>query len=55
MRLIDQEPRMGYAGSRVAFIHPKSMFGVLTELVERRTGRDIPPYDPEDQARSDNS
>jgi methylmalonyl-CoA epimerase len=34
MRLIDQEPRIGIRGSRVAFLHPKSTGGVLTELVE---------------------
>lgn len=46
LRLIDKAPRHGYAGSRVAFIHPKSMSGVLTELVERKSGADVPPYDP---------
>jgi methylmalonyl-CoA/ethylmalonyl-CoA epimerase len=34
MRLIDEEPRAGIRGSRVAFVHPKSTGGVLTELVE---------------------
>lgn len=34
MQLIDQEPRTGIRGSRVAFLHPKSTGGVLTELVE---------------------
>ncbi|SRR5581483_57218 len=34
MRLIDQEPRRGIRGSRVAFLHPKATGGVLTELVE---------------------
>ncbi len=32
--LIDQEARMGIRGSRVAFLHPRSTGGVLTELVE---------------------
>ena len=32
--LIDHEPRMGMHGSLIAFIHPKSLGGVLTELVE---------------------
>jgi methylmalonyl-CoA epimerase len=32
--LIDAEPRMGMHGSLIAFVHPKSMGGVLTELVE---------------------
>jgi methylmalonyl-CoA/ethylmalonyl-CoA epimerase len=34
LRLIDEEPRTGIQGSRVAFLHPKSTGGVLTELVE---------------------
>jgi len=32
--LIDDEPRQGIRGSRVAFLHPKSTGGVLTEIVE---------------------
>ena len=32
-RLIDEEPREGLSGT-IAFIHPRSVFGVLTELVE---------------------
>ncbi len=34
LRLIDEKPRKGIRGSRVAFLHPKSTGGVLTELVE---------------------
>jgi methylmalonyl-CoA/ethylmalonyl-CoA epimerase len=34
LQLIDKEPRRGIQGSRVAFLHPKSTGGVLTELVE---------------------
>jgi len=34
LRLIDARPRIGIRGSRVAFLHPKSTGGVLTELVE---------------------
>ena len=34
LRLIDEEPRTGIRGSRVAFMHPKATAGVLTELVE---------------------
>jgi methylmalonyl-CoA/ethylmalonyl-CoA epimerase len=34
LRLIDEEPRTGIRNSRVAFLHPKSTGGVLTELVE---------------------
>ena len=32
--LIDEEPRRGAGGMRVAFVHPEGTFGVLTELVE---------------------
>jgi methylmalonyl-CoA epimerase len=31
---IDHEPRMGSRGTTVAFIHPKSSFGTLIELVQ---------------------
>jgi methylmalonyl-CoA/ethylmalonyl-CoA epimerase len=34
MRLIDETPRIGIRGSRVAFLHPKASGGVLTEIVE---------------------
>jgi methylmalonyl-CoA/ethylmalonyl-CoA epimerase len=34
VELVDEEPRAGAGGTRVAFVHPKSAFGVLTELVE---------------------
>ena len=32
--MIDQEPRTGASGDRIAFIHPKSMIGALIELKE---------------------
>ena len=32
--LIDAEPRVGMHGSLIAFVHPKSLNGVLTEFVE---------------------
>jgi methylmalonyl-CoA/ethylmalonyl-CoA epimerase len=35
IRLIDQEPRKGAGGARIAFIHPKETNGVLVELCER--------------------
>jgi methylmalonyl-CoA epimerase len=38
LRLIDESPRIGIRGSRVAFLHPKSTGGVLTELVEPPEG-----------------
>jgi methylmalonyl-CoA/ethylmalonyl-CoA epimerase len=34
LQLIDEQPRTGIRNSRVAFVHPKSTGGVLTELVE---------------------
>ncbi len=34
MRLIDERPRTGIRGSRVAFLHPSAAGGVLTELVQ---------------------
>jgi methylmalonyl-CoA/ethylmalonyl-CoA epimerase len=35
LELVDRQPREGLSG-RVAFIHPRSVLGILTELVERR-------------------
>lgn len=34
VRLIDKIPRKGAEGLNIAFLHPKSTFGVLTELCE---------------------
>ncbi|MBV9485297.1 MAG: methylmalonyl-CoA epimerase [Frankiaceae bacterium] len=34
LRLIDEQPRTGIRGSKVAFIHPSSTGGVLTEIVQ---------------------
>jgi len=34
VRLIDERPRTGIRGSQVAFIHPSSTGGVLTEIVQ---------------------
>ncbi|HPL53969.1 MAG TPA: methylmalonyl-CoA epimerase [Bacillota bacterium] len=36
MRLIDEKPRYGAGGARIAFLHPKSTDGVLIELCERK-------------------
>ncbi|MEA4936116.1 MAG: methylmalonyl-CoA epimerase [Paludibacter sp.] len=33
--LIDKTPRKGAEGLNIAFLHPKSTFGVLTELCEK--------------------
>ena len=38
LRLIDETPRTGIRGSRVAFLHPKSTGGVLTEIVQPAAG-----------------
>ena len=34
VRLIDQKPRIGAGGARIAFIHPESAGGILIELEE---------------------
>ena len=34
LELIDEQPRVGIRGSRVAFMHPRATAGVLTEIVE---------------------
>jgi methylmalonyl-CoA/ethylmalonyl-CoA epimerase len=38
LQLIDQEPRTGIRGSRVAFMHPRATAGVLTEIVQPASG-----------------
>ncbi len=35
IKLIDQEPRIGAGGAKIAFLHPKATAGVLVELCER--------------------
>jgi len=35
VRLIDQAPRKGAGGAKIAFVHPKETNGVLVELCER--------------------
>lgn len=35
VRLIDQTPRYGAGGARIAFVHPKATHGILLELCER--------------------
>lgn len=34
LKLIDESPRVGIRDSRVAFVHPSSTGGILTEIVE---------------------
>ncbi len=40
VRLIDQTPRYGAGGARIAFLHPKATHGVLLELCERTGAHD---------------
>ncbi|MFP4489624.1 MAG: methylmalonyl-CoA epimerase [Bacteroidales bacterium] len=37
VRLIDSKPRKGAEGLDIAFLHPRSTFGVLTELCEDKS------------------
>jgi methylmalonyl-CoA/ethylmalonyl-CoA epimerase len=39
VEVIDPAPRIGSGGTTIAFVHPKSMGGVLVELVEEGTGQ----------------
>lgn len=38
VRLVDEAPRPGALGKRIAFVHPKSLGGVLVELAEKPEG-----------------
>ena len=38
LRLLDERPRIGIRGSQVAFVHPASTGGVLTEIVQPAEG-----------------
>lgn len=48
LRLIDETPRIGAHGKRIAFLHPKSTGGVLIEICEvpRDTGCEPRPRNP---------
>jgi methylmalonyl-CoA/ethylmalonyl-CoA epimerase len=37
-RLIDENPRIGGSGARIAFVHPSDLGGTLIELVEHPDG-----------------
>lgn len=39
VRLVDETPRRGAGGSRIAFIHPESAGGILIELKEEKKGQ----------------
>jgi methylmalonyl-CoA/ethylmalonyl-CoA epimerase len=45
VRLIDTEPRRGAEGLSIAFLHPRSTFGVLTELCEDKNKDNNQPPD----------
>jgi len=36
IRLIDEKPRYGAGGAKIAFLHPKATYGILIELCERK-------------------
>jgi methylmalonyl-CoA/ethylmalonyl-CoA epimerase len=36
VRLIDEKPRYGAGGARIAFVHPKSTGGIILELSEKK-------------------
>lgn len=38
VRLIDEKPRIGAGGAKIAFLHPKATNGVLVELCQRDEG-----------------
>ncbi len=35
IRMIDEKPRYGAGGAKIAFLHPKSTYGVLIELCQK--------------------
>jgi methylmalonyl-CoA/ethylmalonyl-CoA epimerase len=47
VRMIDSSPRPGAHGNRIAFIHPKSTYGVLTELCAPADRTSAPGSRPE--------
>ncbi|MDQ1710187.1 MAG: methylmalonyl-CoA/ethylmalonyl-CoA epimerase [Frankiaceae bacterium] len=42
IRLVDERPRHGSMGASIAFVHPKSVGGVLTELVQAAARQPMP-------------
>ncbi|MDQ6650923.1 MAG: methylmalonyl-CoA epimerase [Actinomycetota bacterium] len=43
VRLVDERPRHGSMGASIAFLHPKDLGGVLTELVQAPQSPQAPP------------
>lgn len=41
IRMIDETPRNGAHGSKIAFMHPKAAHGVLYELCEKKIGAEV--------------
>lgn len=39
-RLLSEQPKIGAGGAKVVFIHPKSSYGVLYELVDRSSAKE---------------
>ena len=40
IRLVDEEPRIGAGGHRIAFVHPAVFGGILVELTEKHRSGD---------------
>lgn len=40
LRMVDEQPRQGAHHTRIAFVHPKSTFGVLTEVCQTMSSED---------------
>ncbi|HWI47290.1 MAG TPA: VOC family protein, partial [Rummeliibacillus sp.] len=39
-RLLSEQPKIGAGGAKVVFVHPKSSYGVLYELVDRSQAKE---------------
>jgi methylmalonyl-CoA epimerase len=51
VRLVDESPRPGGMGMRIAFVHPASFAGLLVELVQPRPGEELREQPEEEGAR----
>lgn len=49
LSLIDQQPRVGAGGARIAFVHPLSTRGVLTEFCQSASAASAADVTPEDE------
>ena len=50
VRLVDETPRAGGMGTRIAFVHPSAFGGMLVELVERSGAATPAPDGREDRS-----